>query len=64
MCSSDLLVVRTPLAKSGLDLAQLAVLAMSLGAAILALLPVALQYLGARWRVVRLEAEGGEGSVR
>ena len=58
------LVVRTPLAKSGLDLAQLAVLAMSLGAAILALLPVALQYLGARWRVVRLEAEGGEGSVR
>ena len=58
------LVVRTPVPKSGLDLAQLAVLAMALGAAILALLPVALQYLGSRWRVVRLETEAGEGAGR
>lgn len=58
------LVVRTPLPKSGLDLAQLAVLAMALGAAVLALLPVALQYLGSRWRVVRLETEAEEGAVR
>ena len=58
------LVVRTPLPKSGLDLAQLAVLAMALGAAVLALLPVALQYRGAAWKVVRLEAEAGEGAAR
>lgn len=58
------LVVRTPLPKSGLDLAQLAVLAMALGAATLALLPVALQYLGSAWKVVRLETEAGEGAVR
>lgn len=58
------LVVRTPLPKSGLDLAQLAVLAMALGAAVLALLPVALQYCGAAWKVVRLEAEAGEGAAR
>lgn len=58
------LVVRTPLAKSGLDLAQWAVLAMALGAALLALLPVALQYAGSRWRVVRLETEAGEGAAR
>jgi len=58
------LVVRTPLAKSGLNLAQQAVLAMCLGAALLALLPVALQYLGSRWRVVRLVAEAGEGAAR
>ncbi len=58
------LVQRAPLPKSGLDLATWAVLAMALGAAVLALLPVALQYLGARWRVVRLETEAGEGGVR
>jgi Ca-activated chloride channel family protein len=58
------LVVRTPLPKSGLDLAQLAVLAMALGSAVLALLPVALQYFGSRWRVVRLETEAGESAVR
>ena len=58
------LVVRTPLPKSGLDLAQLAVLAMALGSAVLALLPVALQYFGSRWRVVRLETEAGEGAGR
>ena len=58
------LVVRTPLAKTGLNLAQQAVLAMCLGAELLALLPVALQYLGSRWRVVRLVAEAGEGAAR
>ena len=58
------LVQRTPLPKSGLDLAQWAVLAMALGAAILALLPLALQYAGSRWRVVRLETEAGEGTAR
>lgn len=58
------LVVRTAPAKRGLDLAQLAVLAMALGAAVLALLPVALQYLGAAWKVVRLDAESGEGAAR
>ena len=58
------LVQRTPLPKSGLDLAQWAVLAMALGSAILALLPVALQYAGSRWRVVRIETEVGEGAAR
>jgi Ca-activated chloride channel family protein len=58
------LVQRTPLPKSGLNLAQLAVLAMALGSAILALLPVALQYAGSRWRVVRIETEAGEGAAR
>jgi Ca-activated chloride channel family protein len=58
------LVVRTPLPKSGLDLAQLAVLAMALGAAVLAALPVALQYFGAGWKVRRRETEAGEGAVR
>ena len=58
------LVQRTPLPKSGLDLAQWAVLAMALGSAILALLPVALQYAGSRWRVVHIETEAGEGTAR
>jgi Ca-activated chloride channel family protein len=58
------LVQRAPLPKSGLSLAQLAVLAMALGATLLALLPVALQYAGSRWRVVRLETEAGEGAAR
>ena len=58
------LVVRTPLPKSGLDLAQLAVLAMMLGAAVLSLLPVALQYFGSGWKVVQVGPETGEGVVR
>ncbi|MEY3851254.1 MAG: hypothetical protein RI910_234 [Verrucomicrobiota bacterium] len=58
------LVQRTPLPKSGLNLAQWAVLAMALGSAILALLPVALQVAGSRWRVVRIETEAGEGAAR
>jgi Ca-activated chloride channel family protein len=58
------LVQRAPLPKSGLDLASWALLAMALGASVLALLPVALQYAGSAWKVVRPEAEAGEGAVR
>jgi hypothetical protein len=58
------LVVRAPLPKSGLDMAQLAVLAMALGAAVLALLPVALQYLGSAWKVAAAGTGAGEGGVR
>jgi Ca-activated chloride channel family protein len=57
------LVRRTPPPKTGLDLAGMAVLAMLLGAAILALLPVALQYFGSGWKVVRRDL-AGEGGVR
>ncbi len=58
------LVRRTPPPKSGLDLAQLAVLAMLLGSAVLALLPVALQYFGTGWKVVHRDEAAGEGGVR
>lgn len=58
------LVRRTPPRKSGLDLAAWAVLAMVLGAATLALLPVALQYFGTSWKVVRPDEAAGEGVVR
>ncbi len=58
------LVRRTPPAKAGLSLAQLAVLAMLLGSAVLALLPVALQYFGTGWKVVRRDEAAGEGGVR
>lgn len=57
------LVLRTPVPKSGLDLAQLAVLAMAMGSAVLALLPVALQYFGSAWKVVRADT-AGEGAAR
>jgi Ca-activated chloride channel family protein len=57
------LVRRTPPPKTGLDLAGMAVLAMLLGAAVLALLPVALQYFGSGWKVVR-RGPAGEGAVR
>ena len=58
------LVRRTPPAKSGLSLAQLAVLAMLLGSAMLALSPVALQYFGSGWKVVHRDEAAGEGGVR
>jgi Ca-activated chloride channel family protein len=58
------LVRRTPPTKSGLSLAQLAVLAMLLGSAVLALLPVALQYFGTGWKVVHRDEAAGEGGVR
>ncbi len=57
------LVRRTPPPKTGLDLAGMAVLAMLLGASVLALLPVALQYFGSGWKVVRRDV-AGEGAVR
>ena len=56
------LVARAPLPKSGLDLAQLATLAMALGAAVLAFLPVALQYAGSAWKVRAAASADGEGS--
>ncbi len=57
------LVRRTPPPKTGLDLAGMAVLAMLLGASVLAGLPVALQYFGSGWKVVRRDS-AGEGAVR
>ncbi|MFZ9978701.1 MAG: vWA domain-containing protein [Opitutales bacterium] len=57
------LVRRTPPPKTGLDLAGMAVLAMLMGASMLALLPVALQYAGSGWKVVRRDV-AGEGAVR
>ena len=56
------LVVRTAPPRAGLDLAQLAVLAMALGALTLALVPVAQQYFGAAWQVA--PAGAGEEAVR
>ncbi len=57
------LVVRTALPKTGLDLAQFALLAMVASAVFLAGVPVALQYFGARWKVVHPDADAGEGAV-
>ena len=45
------LVVRAPRPQRGLSLAQLAILAMVAGAAILALIPVALEFFGSDWQV-------------
>jgi len=45
------LVVTAPLSQRGLSLAQLAVLAMVAGAAMCALIPVALEFFGSDWRV-------------
>ena len=47
------LVVMAPLPKHGLSLSEWAVLAMVVGAAIYALIPVALEYLGSDWKVAR-----------
>ena len=49
------LVVTKPPPRQGLSLEELAVLAMLLGAAILALVPVALEYLGSDWKVAGRE---------
>ena len=46
----DLVVTRPP-PRRGLSLEELAVLAMVLGAAILALVPVALEYFGSDWKI-------------
>jgi hypothetical protein len=53
------LVVMAPLPKRGLSLEEWAVLAMVLGAGILALIPVALEYFGSDWKVERGGAEKG-----
>jgi Ca-activated chloride channel homolog len=53
------LVVMTPIAKRGLSLEELAVLAMVLGAAVLAHIPVALEYFGSDWKVERAGTEKG-----
>ena len=45
------LVVTAPLPQRGLSLAELAVLAMAVGATIYALIPVALEFFGSDWRV-------------
>lgn len=59
------LVVTIPPARRGLSLEELAVLAMVLGAAVLALIPVALEYLGSDWKAVRPERdEAGEPRAR
>jgi Ca-activated chloride channel family protein len=51
------LVVTVPPPHRGLTLEELAVLAMVLGAAILALIPVALEYFGSDWKVGRPELD-------
>ncbi len=58
------LVVTTPLPQQGLSLAEWAVLAMVLGAAILALIPVALEFFGSDWQVASAkEARAREGAL-
>ncbi len=54
------LVVTAPLPQRGLTLAELAVLAMVLGAAVCALIPVALEFFGSDWKVDRPEPEAAK----
>ena len=56
------LVVTAPLARRGLSMAELAVLAMVVGAAIYALIPVALEFFGSDWKVVRPGREAVKGA--
>lgn len=56
------LVVTAPLAQRGLTLAEWAVLAMVVGAAVLALIPVALEFFGSDWKVGRPERDEAEES--
>ncbi len=51
------LVVKIAPPQKGLTLAELAVLAMVLGATVLALVPVALEFFGSDWKVERPERE-------
>lgn len=53
------LVVTKPPPRRGLSLEELAVLAMILGAAILALVPVALEYFGSDWKIAGREHKKG-----
>jgi Ca-activated chloride channel family protein len=57
------LVVVTPPPHRGLTLEEWALLAMAVGAAVLALLPVALEWAGTDWRVVPAR-RAGEAPVR
>ncbi len=61
------LVVTTALPQRGMSLEEWAVLAMVLGAAVLALIPVALEFFGSDWKPVRPEREDAaraqEGAV-
>lgn len=57
------LVITSPLPQRGLTRAQLAVLLMVLGAATLALIPVALEYLGTDW-IVTPRARRDEAAVK
>lgn len=56
------LVVVTPPPHRGLTLEEWALLAMTLGAAVAALLPVALEFAGTDWRVVAPTRGEGEGA--
>lgn len=56
------LVVTAPLAQRGLTLAEWAVLAMVVGAAVLALIPVALEFFGTDWKVAPPEREPVNGT--
>lgn len=58
------LVVTAPLPQKGLTLAELAILAMVLGAATLALVPLALEYYGSDWKVGRAAKEEKEAVAR
>ncbi len=53
------LVVTAPPPRRGLSLEELAVLAMVLGAAVLALVPVALEYFGSDWKIAGREDRKG-----
>jgi Ca-activated chloride channel homolog len=56
------LVVTAPLPQRGLSLAELAVLAMAVGATVYALIPVALEFFGSDWKVGDVkEARAKEG---
>ena len=54
--NGDLVVTLAP-PRKGFTLAELAVLAMAMGAAIYALIPVALEFFGSDWKVGRPERE-------
>ena len=58
------LVVTAPLPQRGLSLAELAVLAMAVGAAVCALIPVALEFFGSDWKVGGVkETRASEGAL-
>lgn len=56
------LVVTAPLPARGLSLAELAVLAMVVGAALYALLPVALEFFGSDWKVASARQEDAKAA--